>query len=353
MGEGPGVRAMDRRNLLVAGLGLGGLVAVGIPAAMFAVRSAQETFPTEPPDAEDADVFSAGNAAAMPPIDPALVHYEQTAQIASGLGKVHALAVGPRDEIYVGGDRRLCRFAADGKKLAEIALDGEPACAAVGGADHAAPGRIYVGMTDHVEAFDPAGNHIAAWDPPGKNSILTSIAAGEEDVFVADAGGRIVWRYDPAGKRKARIGDPDPKRRIPGFVITSTPPYFDLGMGADGLVYVVNPRALRLEGYTRGGDLETFWGKGSPAIEDFFGCCNPAHFAVLPKGRFVTAEKGFPAIKVYSPQGKFECLVAGPPQMKHTAAGLAADSRGRVLVLDPTSASVRVFERKKEFSEAK
>jgi hypothetical protein len=344
---------MDRRNLLVAGLGLGGLLAVAIPAAMFAIRTADEVFPTKPPDEDDADALPPGGDGPMPQIDPALVHYDETAEIASGLGKVHALAVGPGDEIYVGGDRRLCRFAADGKKLSEIALAHEPACVAVGGAEHAAPGRIYVGMSDHVEVFDPAGRRIAVWDPPGKNSLLTSIAAGEEDVFVADAGERIVWRYDLAGKRVARVGDRDDRRHIPGFVITSTPPYFDLGLGADGLVYVVNPRALRLEGYTRGGDLETFWGKGSPAIEDFFGCCNPAHFAVLPKGRFVTAEKGFPAIKVFSPQGKFECIVAGPPKLKHTAAGLAADSRGRVLVLDPTSASVRVFERKKEFAEAK
>ena len=243
----------------------------------------------------------------------------------------------------------MCRFAADGKKRAEIPLAAHPICLAVlWGATYDSNWRIYVGMEKHVEVFDPGGRRIAVWDPPGKKSLLTSLAASDLNVFAADAGQRIVWRYTPDGKQKTRIGDPDPARHIPGFFITDS--HFDLGLGADGLLYVVNPRALRLEGYTVGGDLEVTWGKGSPAIEDFFGCCNPAHFAVLPDGRFVTAEKGFPRIKVYSPQGKFECVVAGPRQMKHTVADLATDRRGRVLALDASTASIRVFQRKKSVS---
>ena len=35
-------------------------------------------------------------------------------------------------------------------------------------------------------------------------------------------------------------------------------------------------------------------------MADFFGCCNPAQLAVLPDGRFVTAEKGIPRVKIYS-----------------------------------------------------
>ena len=58
---------------------------------------------------------------------------------------------------------------------------------------------------------------------------------------------------------------------------------------------------------------------------------------MLPDGRFVTAEKGIPRIKVYSPRGEFECVVAGPKQMKAVAADLAADRRGRILALDPSN----------------
>jgi len=311
----------------------------------------RDTSPTERPDADDLAAPASGADPVLPEIDPALVCYEQTAEIPTGLEKACALAVSAEEEIYAGGDRRLCRFATDGKKLSEIPLGAEPTCLAVGGADYTAPGRIYVGLGNHVEVFDATGTRLAAWEPPGAKSLLTSLAAADRYVFAADAGEHIVWRYSPDGRQKTRIGDADPARNIPGFFITDS--HFDLCLGADGLVYVVNPRALRVEGYTAGGDLEATWGKGSPAIEDFFGCCNPAHLAVLPDGRSVTAEKGFPRIKVYSPQGKFECVVAGPRQMKHVVADLAADRRGRVLALDPSTASIRLFERKKDISREK
>ena len=55
---------------------------------------------------------------------------------------------------------------ADGKKLAEIALQGEPRCLAVGAFDHAKPGQLYVGMDDHVEVYDPQGTRVAVWIVP-------------------------------------------------------------------------------------------------------------------------------------------------------------------------------------------
>ncbi len=81
-------------------------------------------------------------------------------------------------------------------------------------------------------------------------------------------------------------------------------------------------------------------------MTDFFGCCNPAHFAVLSDGRFVTAEKGLPRIKIYSPQGKFECVVAGQEQFPSIAADLAVDNHDRILVLDSNKSRILVFEPK-------
>jgi hypothetical protein len=284
------------------------------------------------------------NTAPAAPIDPALIQYRQTAEIAVPLRQVRALAVGPDDRLYVGGDRAICVLTLDGAKQAEFALGGEPRCLAVGSSEHVTPGRLYVGMEEHVEAWDAAGHRVATWKTLGEKALLTSIAVAEHDVFVADAGNRIVWHYDPSGELLGRIGAPDKSRNIPGFMITS--PYFDLAIGSDGLLYVVNPIARRLEGYTFAGDLEFHWGKGSPEIDGFFGCCNPAHFAVLADGRFVTAEKGLPRIKIYSARGEFECVVAGPEQMRSTVADLTVDPRQRILALDSTSARVRVFERK-------
>ena len=72
----------------------------------------------------------------------------------------------------------------------------------------------------------------------------------------------------------------------------------------------------------------------------------------------VTAEKGIPWVKLFSAEGAFLGLVAPPQTFTHTptileetrpdhklpALDVAADSRGRVLVLDPAARRVRVFE---------
>ncbi len=292
-------------------------------------------------------------------VDPALVKYKQTAEIPLTMRQARAVAVGPDDRVYVAGDRAVAVFDASGATVAEIALDDQPQCLAVGGPQHVAPGRIYVGMTTHVEVYEPAGKRLAVWEPAGQRAVLTSIALAERDVFVADAGDRVVLRCDPNGKIVGRIGQRDESRHIRGLVIPS--PYFDVAVAADGLLRVVNPGYHRIQAYTFEGDLEFEWGKASFGIEGFCGCCNPANFAILPDGRFVTAEKGMPRVKVYSAEGKFEAVVAGPESF--VAAGstlleetrsdhklpvldVAADSRGRVLVLEPAAARVRIFEPK-------
>jgi hypothetical protein len=255
----------------------------------------------------------------------------------------------------VAGDKAVEVFEPGGAKHGAFVLDDEPRCLAVAGASHAFPGRVYVGMKNRVEVLDPAGKRVAVWEDLGPKAILTSIAAGENDVLVADAGNRIVLRYDPAGKLLGRIGNRDREKHILGFVIPS--PYFDLALTADGLVRVVNPGAHRVEAYTLDGHLEVFWGKRGEAIEGFCGCCNPTHIAILPNGQFVTSEKGIPRIKVYDADGQFAGVVAGPetlaptetileetrPDHKLPVFDIAADSRGQVLVLDPLAGKVRVF----------
>ena len=152
-------------------------------------------------------------------------------------------------------------------------------------------------------------------------------------MFVADAGNRIVWRYDLSGKLKGRIGEPNKAQNYPGFLVTNH--YFPLALGADGLLYVVNPRALRVEGFTFGGDLEFSWGKGSAGVEGFFGCCNPACLAAMPDGRFVTAGERRPAGEGLQRRGQIRVRGGG-------ARAVAAASRdrspptvaGAILVLD-------------------
>jgi hypothetical protein len=288
-------------------------------------------------------------------VDPDLIRFEQTAQFAVPLQQVRAIAVGPERKIYVAGNRAVHVFHADGRSQMVIATKGAPSCIAVGPSDHAAPGRIYVGAGRRIELFDPDGKPAGTWEGFDEMAMLTSIAVAKNDVFVADAGNRVVLRYDASGKLVGKIGAPDPDREMPGFIVPS--PHFDVAVDPEGLIYVANPGVGRIETYTLDGDLEAFWGKAGPAIGDFFGCCNPSQFALLPSGQFVTSEKGIPRIKVYSNAGELVCVVAGPQQLEvaeseigdprfssgQVVFDVATDDQGHVLVLDPRKRSVRIF----------
>ncbi len=315
-------------------------------------------------------------------IDPALIKYEEKQSIPVAMDAPRAIAVGPlipsekpgekpSQSIYVGGDRKIVVFRPDGTTSASYALEFEPRALAV------TRERIYVAARSHIAVLDNNGVLITTWPERGQRALFTSITvdpseneSGGNDVYVADAGNRIVLRYDSDGRLLGEIDRPpadpaDPKASRLGFIVPS--PFFDVAMGDDGLLRVVNPGRHTIEAYTPQGLLEKplTWGKRGFDIKGFCGCCNPAAIAILPDGRFVTGEKGLPRVKVYSPQGRFECVVAGPKTLDPTATGaedtrdvykltavdLAVDSQGRVLVLDPKAKSVRVFVRKDEKGE--
>jgi hypothetical protein len=306
------------------------------------------------------------------PIDPALLRYRPAGELRLGLAEPRAIAVGPGDALYVAGDQTVQVFEAGwpagARPARQVALAGPPRCLAVAPASHAFPGRLYVGLRDHVEVFDPQLKRLAVWESWGERAVLTSLALAEHDVLAADAGNRVVLRLDPSGKLLGRIGRPDPSRRIPGLVLPS--PYCDVAVGSDELLRVANTGCHRIEVYTLEGELECSWGQPASGVEGFCGCCNPVHFAILPDGRVATAEKGIPRVKVYSADGKLEAVVAGPevfeegigdrgqgtgvrsldsvPASRSPVAAVAADSRGRVLILDPHRRCVRVFAPKDE-----
>jgi hypothetical protein len=290
-------------------------------------------------------------------IDPALIRWEEKTSFHVQAGECRALAVGPHDEIYVVSDKAIYLFDRDGVPGRKITTETAVRCLAVGGSDGSGQCPMYLGLKDHVELRDAAGKVISTWESLGSKAVLTSIALMSGEVFIADAGSQMVYRYNSSGKRLGRIGERD-NHSSGGFVVPS--PFFDVAAAPGGRLYVVNPGALRIETYTPDGTLWTFWGESSATIGGFFGCCNPAHIAVLPDGRIVTAEKGLLRVKVFAPDGTFDGVVAGPAQLdshspvegqgladhEFTAVDVAADSRGRVLVLDRSAGRVRIFEEK-------
>jgi hypothetical protein len=288
-------------------------------------------------------------------IDPNLILYKESATtIKTRFTESRAIALDSQGTIFVAGDNSIRLFAESGNLLGEIKLADMPRCLTVDG-----DGKIYVGLKDHVDIYDGHRTRLATWQNLGKDAVLTSIAVSKNDVFVADAGNRIVHRFDKAGNLINRIGAKDKDRNIPGFFIPS--PHFDLAVGHDGLLRVVNPGNHRIEAYTSEGDLEFSWGAFSNVnIEGFCGCCNPVNFAILADESFVTVEKGLIRIKIYDPEGALVGVVAGPEQLVqegtaricNTAAecqtgsfDVAVDSRDRILVMDTIKNVVRIFTR--------
>jgi hypothetical protein len=283
--------------------------------------------------------------------DPKLIQYEQVGRFASPKPNPRRIAIGLDDRVYIAASDSVSVLGPAGARISEVACPAPVRAVAV-----AADGAIYAGVRDHVEVFGRNGKRLATWDAPGKRAWLSGLTVGEDDVFAADSGNRVVLRYDKSGKLVGRIGERNKDRNIPGLIVPS--PYLDVKLARDGLLRVNNTGRHRVEAYTADGDLEFAWGKPSGAIDGFCGCCNPVGLALLPDGRYVTCEKGVPRVKVYTKDGAFECVVAGAESFPEnwrkcsledcTVGGLdvAVDSQQRIYVLDLVTNDVRIMKHK-------
>lgn len=272
-----------------------------------------------------------------------LYHYTESQPVQMDMEVLSGLAMDKDDHLYVSGDRSIVKMTNRGTILSTLSTPGTARCMAVDRRDH-----LYVGMGDHVAVYDEKGVRKAAWESPGKTAMITSIAIADPYVYIADAGNRIVWKYDKSGTRLGRIGDKNQAKDIPGFVIPS--PYFDVAVDPDGFLWAANTGRHSLENYTAEGDLRTSWGSYSMNMEGFCGCCNPSHFIILEDGSFVTSEKGIARVKVMNTGGELIAVVAGSDQFVPGTVGLdlAVDSHENIYVLDPKKKMVRVFKKDKE-----
>lgn len=202
-------------------------------------------------------------------------------------------------------------------------------------------GERFLGMGDQVMRMAPDGG-LDAWAFLGESALITSLTVGQGSVWAADAGNRVVWRFDLEGRMQGSFGHAGPGEDG-GFVVPS--PYFDLALGPDGALWVANPGQQRVQRHALDGALLDSWGQSSPAIEGFSGCCNPSHLAVLPDGSLVTSEKSIPRVKVLDSQGQLRGVVMDPSELAQGAVGLdlAVDAEGRIAVLQPSERAVRVF----------
>ena len=157
--------------------------------------------------------------------------------------------------------------------------------------------KVYAVAGNIIEVLNMKGEKNDEWGPFEDKSLITSISANDTYVVVADAINKAIFVLDKEGDVKHIIGKSDEP-----FIIPSA--YFDVVIGSDNIIYVANTGKRRIERRKIDGSLLDFFGEEGTAPGAFCGCCNPAHFAVIPGG-FVTAEKGINRIKILSTKGEF------------------------------------------------
>ena len=268
-------------------------------------------------------------------IFPVSAGMRRVSSVVVPLEKPRDLAVAPDGQLIVVGDRAACIRAAGEETFTPHALESEPHAVAV-----AHDGMIYIALKNRVTVLGSDGRGVAQWAPLDAGANLTGIAvgpAGRDDVFVADAGHNVVYRYSRAGVLLGRLGEKGVGGAA-GLIVPSH--HFDVLVGLDGLVRIVNPGRHRIEAYTFEGLYEEplTWGPAVAKEARFVGCCNPMYLAQLPDGRFVTSEKGLSYVKVFSESGEFQQIVSSPPPTRPGLAQLAfpiaAGPTGRIFVLD-------------------
>lgn len=306
-----------------------------ISAGVFLLRPAPRL--DCPPSAPDCQY----DLAALKKTDTNLLLHAQAQWFKPSLSNLTALAVDRADRIIVGAMTGFEILDRRGRSVALVPAGGPVRCLAV-----SANGDIFAGFDRHVEVFDPAGTRKAVWQSPEPKTMIASIAVSTSHAYVADCANRIVWKFTLTGELVGRIGDRDPVRRPAGFVVPSA--FFDLAVAADESLWAVNPGQHQLEHFSAEGEFIAAWGRYSVEAPGFCGCCNPSHMALTPDGEFITSEKHIVRIKRYDAAGRLKGVVSGQEEWPAKAVGLdlAADSAGRILVLDPTADAVRVYQPK-------
>ncbi len=275
-------------------------------------------------------------------IDSSLVNYSEIQQFAPDIEKLRAVAIDNNDNIYVTGKDKILVYDKNGNLVKEINTEVEALSIKISIAND-----IFLGVRDHIQIWDSNGGLKDKWEILNDRVIITSIATTEASVFVADAGNKIVYHYDYNGNLINEIGRKGSVKEIQGFIIPS--PYFDIAIGREEELWVVNSGRHQLEAYDKEGNQKSSWKKTSMGLDGFSGCCNPSHIAILPNGSFVTSEKGIVRIKIHQPSGEFESVVATPKDFDNATRGLdlAVDSENRIIVLDPKKGMIRIFEKDK------
>ncbi len=250
-------------------------------------------------------------------------------------GSLKAVAVSPSGTIFVGGDSFISCYDKD-LRLSWNHKTETPVTSLSYYGD-----TLYASTISQILVFSPEGIIKNEWGPYEDNSIITSVASNASSVAFSDAGNKMIFILDKGGEVKKLIGQNDGQ-----FIIPS--PYFDIALSADNTLYIANTGHRRIETRDTEGKLKSYFGEPGLAPEAFCGCCNPAHFVVIPDG-FVTAEKGLNRIKILNSKGEFVEFVSSKNKFAASIPLDLATSDGKtIFAANPADSKLYIFKRLQE-----
>jgi hypothetical protein len=244
-----------------------------------------------------------------------------------------AVAVSPEGKIYLGGDSFISSYDKD---LKEIWTQNTPEKIT---AITVSNDTIFATSEELIFLITREGKSIGEWGPYEANCLMTSVSANKNYLAVADAGNKTVFILKKDGEVMSMIGHFGEKLLIPS-------PYFDVSLTPDNVVFMAHTGNFRIEKRSIDGRLLSSFGEPGSSPEAFCGCCNPAHFTVIPQG-FVTAEKGINRIKILGPEGGFIEYVSSENDFIASTPLDVASADGNIIYgANPADGNLYVFMRK-------
>ncbi|MGD0754676.1 MAG: hypothetical protein ABR927_06400 [Bacteroidales bacterium] len=259
--------------------------------------------------------------------------WKVTSTIDPASGKVESVGIMKNDNVVIGGDSFVACYDPELRMLWNNKTD-RPVTSISASGD-----TIFTSTTETIRMLDPKGRQIGEWGPFEDSAMITSVSANISFVVFADARNKVLMVLDKKGDLKSMIG----KSGEP-FILPS--PYFDVAIDAANIIYVANTGKHRIEKRKIDGTMiEQFGGTGT-SPEFYCGCCNPAHFALVPGG-FVTAEKGINRIKILNSKGEFVEFISSVNKFTPSIPLVVASSDGKTIYgANPADSKVYIFNKK-------
>jgi hypothetical protein len=247
-------------------------------------------------------------------------------------GALKAVTVSSDGRIYLGGDSFVSCYSGDMRHQWTYSSS-QPVTALACSED-----TVFATTADLILLIGNDGKLKGEWGPFEDKSYITSVAASQSHVAYADAGNKMVVIMGKHGSVERIIGQNDGQ-----FILPS--PYFDVALDSAGNLYIANTGHRRIETRTLDGRLLSYFGEPGMAPSAFCGCCNPAHFVLIPGG-FITSEKGINRIKIVGRDGNLIEMVSSRNRfVPSIPLDLAYGNGNRIYAANPGDSKLDVFTR--------